>query len=129
MRDFTLQASRKTSNPSIATWPLVGFCNVSMISRVVVFPAPLGPRIPKTSPRATVNEMPSTATTEPKCFTRFSTRMIGSLTSEVERGTTVGWSFELCAHVIFLAESWLSGETARDCDKKAEATVAPAVLR
>ncbi len=46
---------------------------VSIISRVVVFPAPFGPRIPKISPHLTLKEMPSTATTLPKCLRRFRT--------------------------------------------------------
>jgi hypothetical protein len=36
-----------------------------MISVVVVFPAPLGPSIPKISPRATVKLTPSTALVSP----------------------------------------------------------------
>jgi nucleoside-diphosphate-sugar epimerase len=33
----------------------------SIISSVIVLPAPLGPRIPNVSPRATANDTPSTA--------------------------------------------------------------------
>ena len=53
------------SIPRTRVSPSVGGCSPSMISRVVVFPAPLGPRIPNTSPCRTVNETPSTAVREP----------------------------------------------------------------
>ena len=43
--------------------PLSFFLSPSMISMVVVLPAPFGPRRPKTSPSLTVKEMPSTAFT------------------------------------------------------------------
>src|SRR5437773_5203568 len=44
---------------------------------VVVFPAPFGPRKPKTSPSRTSRSMPSTATRSPKCFVSFSVRSTG----------------------------------------------------
>ena len=43
-----------------------------MIRIVVVLPAPLPPRNPNTSPGATLNEIPSSATTDPNRFVRFS---------------------------------------------------------
>src|SRR6185503_5742473 len=45
---------------------------------VVDLPEPLGPRKPTTSPRSTLNEMPSTARLVPKAFTRFSILIMGS---------------------------------------------------
>ena len=45
--------------------PESGFRSPSIISSVVVFPAPLGPRMPNASPRATVRDPPSTATCDP----------------------------------------------------------------
>src|SRR6267378_6858833 len=51
-----------------------------VIMRMVVdLPAPFGPRKPSTSPRSTVNEMPSTARCGPKVFTRFSILIIDRL--------------------------------------------------
>src|SRR6185436_15417830 len=44
---------------------------------VVDLPEPLGPRKPTTSPRSTLNEMPSTARLAPKFFTRFSILIMG----------------------------------------------------
>ena len=43
----------------------VGLASVQSMLIVVVLPAPLGPRKPKTSPGATVNETPRTASTSP----------------------------------------------------------------
>src|SRR3954447_25285706 len=43
--------------------------SVASIFSVVVLPAPLGPRTPKTSPRRTERSMPSTARWSPKVFT------------------------------------------------------------
>ncbi len=50
-----------TSIPRPLTLPDVGARMVSMISTVVVFPAPLGPRNGNTSPVLTVNDTPLTA--------------------------------------------------------------------
>jgi hypothetical protein len=44
---------------------------------VVVLPAPFGPRKPKTSPAATVNETSSTAIRSPKRLVRCSTVSAG----------------------------------------------------
>src|SRR6185436_14489936 len=44
---------------------------------VVDLPEPFGPRKPTTSPRSTLNEMPSTARFAPNVFTRFSLLIIG----------------------------------------------------
>ncbi|AKZ58175.1 hypothetical protein SAM23877_5130 [Streptomyces ambofaciens ATCC 23877] len=47
--------------------PPVGASSVVSIRRVVVLPAPLGPRKPRISPARTVRSMPRTASTGP-CF-------------------------------------------------------------
>jgi len=65
MRRFTALGSGQTSSPSMVTEPPSGLRSPSTISSVVVLPAPLGPRMPKISPRSTVSEMPSTATRSP----------------------------------------------------------------
>jgi hypothetical protein len=48
-----------------------------IIRMVVDFPAPFGPRKPRTSPRLTLNEMPFTATFAPKALVKFSTWING----------------------------------------------------
>src|SRR5438132_4669956 len=58
-----------------------------VIMRMVVdLPAPLGPRKPSTSPRSTVNEMPSTARLAPKAFTRFSILIMQKLPAPLQGG-------------------------------------------
>ena len=52
-----------------------------MISNVVVFPAPLGPRIPKNSPDSTVNDTPSTAWVSPYHFLMSLTTMLAGIPS------------------------------------------------
>jgi hypothetical protein len=52
-------------SPNSVTLPSSGLRSPSMISNVVVLPAPLGPRIPKNSPSPTVNDTPSTAHRSP----------------------------------------------------------------
>ena len=61
MRSRTALLSATTSRPSTVTVPTSGWSKVAMVSNVVVFPAPFGPRSPKTSPSLAVNEMSSTA--------------------------------------------------------------------
>jgi hypothetical protein len=51
--------------PSTVTSPPSGSRRPSMISSVVVLPAPFGPRIPKNSPRSTSNVTPFTASSLP----------------------------------------------------------------
>jgi hypothetical protein len=53
--------SAATSTPATLAVPDVGSTRVVRTPIVVVFPAPLGPSRPKTSPRSTANEIPSTA--------------------------------------------------------------------
>ena len=54
-----------TSIPSRRTFPDVGVRIVSMISTVVVLPAPFGPRNANTSPVLTWNDMSLTASRSP----------------------------------------------------------------
>jgi hypothetical protein len=54
---------RNGSRSSTRALPLVGWSRPARILSVVVLPAPLGPRKPTRSPRAIVNETPSTALT------------------------------------------------------------------
>ncbi len=65
IRRTTLAFDLVTSIPSTVTRPDVGVRMVSMISAVVLLPAPLGPRNANTSPFATVNETSSTASSAP----------------------------------------------------------------
>ena len=58
--------------------PASGWCRPSIISIVVVLPAPLGPRRPKISPRATSKLTPSTAFTAPYALRTSPTRMTAS---------------------------------------------------
>ena len=52
-------------SPSTRTSPESGLRSPSIISSVVVLPAPLGPRIPKNSPSPTSRLTPSTANRSP----------------------------------------------------------------
>src|SRR3990170_19208 len=69
----TLSDSPAQSKPAIFALPAVGERRVQRMLMVVVFPAPFGPRKPKTSPSLTANDIPSTARTVLNCFERFST--------------------------------------------------------
>src|SRR5688572_11800902 len=81
-----------TSPPSGRTKPVTHFVKV-------VFPAPLGPRKPKTSPLLTSRSRPARATTSPYVLRRprvLSTTLIGgrsrpSLYSLVRRRSTGAW--------------------------------------
>src|SRR5579859_6925944 len=61
-----------TSYPLTVARPDVGASRPHRIRMVVDFPAPLGPRKPNISPRATSIETLSTATKSPKLLTSFS---------------------------------------------------------
>src|SRR5215470_17005892 len=63
MRRFASAGWATTSTPSTRTRPLVGRTSVVMQPRVVLLPAPFGPRRPKNPPRSTVKEIPRTAST------------------------------------------------------------------
>src|SRR5688572_16720593 len=53
------------STPSIFTDPASGFSKPATTFSSVVLPEPLGPRMVKSSPRATCNDTPSSAATSP----------------------------------------------------------------
>jgi hypothetical protein len=57
--------SKSTGRPSKETSPRSAASTPSTIRIAVVLPAPLGPTKPNIWPFATVNEMPSRATTSP----------------------------------------------------------------
>src|SRR5271165_3943799 len=70
MHRFAAIAARWMSWPQMIAVPEVGATKPVIIFIVVDLPAPLGPRKPKTSPRATANDTSSTALSAPKCLTR-----------------------------------------------------------
>src|SRR4051812_32638308 len=87
---------RRTSSRSCATsWPAtrarppVGRASVQSMWIVVVLPAPLGPRKPNTSPRATSKLTPRTASTSPKDFTSCSTSIAADMAGTLGRSSTV----------------------------------------
>src|SRR3954469_10489115 len=63
MRLRTWAGSDSRSTPAIVAVPLSGRSRVANIFSVVDFPAPLGPRKPKISPRSTAKSTPRTAST------------------------------------------------------------------
>src|SRR5437867_3849842 len=65
MRRRTSTASRTTSKPATSASPVVGNRSVVRILMKVVFPAPLGPRSPKISPRSIRVSTPASACTSP----------------------------------------------------------------
>src|SRR3990172_5431692 len=64
------------SKPAISALAPVGERSVQRILMVVVLPAPLGPRKPKSSPSSTEKEMLSTAVRDLNRFVRFCAVMI-----------------------------------------------------
>ena len=76
--------ARRRSASRTTSWPATGTAGVRRQQRGedahrVVFPAPFGPRSPRTEPVSTVKSMPSSATTLPNDLRRPSTRMAGSV--------------------------------------------------
>src|ERR1035437_488742 len=65
MRSRTLPGSLSRSAPAIVASPPLGGSRVASIRRVVVLPAPLGPRNPKISPFSRLRSTPLTASTLP----------------------------------------------------------------
>ena len=65
MRCLTAATSVRRSWPSTWTVPASGRRSPSIISTVVVLPAPLGPSRPKISPASTAIDTPSTARMSP----------------------------------------------------------------
>src|SRR5690349_13606633 len=65
MRRWSSGASRHTSLPKMRAEPEVARISPRRMAMVVDFPAPLGPRYPKTSPSSMVRSSPSMAATLP----------------------------------------------------------------
>src|SRR5215471_18877524 len=63
MRLRTPTGSDRRSDPATVALPAVGRSSVVSIRRVVVLPAPFGPRKPTISPSSTVRSTPRTAST------------------------------------------------------------------
>ena len=61
--------------PPIVAVPALGMTRLSRIRKVVVLPAPLGPRKPVTRPGSTVKESRSTAVTPRYCLLSSATAM------------------------------------------------------
>src|SRR5690606_13274390 len=78
MCGLTRSGSRATLTPRIRASPEVGGRTPARIRSVVVFPAPSGPTIPKSSPAWTSKLRASTATWSPKRRVRRSTVSAGS---------------------------------------------------
>src|SRR5436309_4701068 len=70
---FTRSGCVATSAPATSAVPAVGLRSPHSMRMVVVFPEPLGPRMPKISRVPMSKVTPSTALTAPKCLTRPST--------------------------------------------------------
>ena len=79
MRSFTRSGSFPTSCPATMAVPEVGSMSPQSMRMVVDLPAPLAPRNPKISPRATVKFTPSTALNGPKFLERSRTVMASSI--------------------------------------------------
>jgi hypothetical protein len=76
MRRFAGIGFSTISNPPTVILPSVGGIKPVIMRMEVDLPAPFGPRNPKTSPRSTENETPSTARFAPNNFVRLSTFII-----------------------------------------------------
>src|SRR4051794_2322994 len=75
MRRWTRSGFGHTGSPRSSMLPASGRVRPSIISSVVVLPAPFGPRMPNVSPCSTANETPATAWTLPKRLCTSSTRI------------------------------------------------------
>src|SRR6185503_15460884 len=78
MRDFTASGSSTTSIPATRAEPDVSWRRPQRIRMVVVFPEPLGPRMPKISPGRMSKETSSTAVIFPNRRTRERTSTTGA---------------------------------------------------
>ena len=85
----TGSASARYGLPSILALPAVGVTSPSSIRRVVVLPAPLGPRNPTTVPWSTSKLRSSTATTSPKRLVSPSMVMTAMVSSSAPVGLLV----------------------------------------
>src|SRR5438093_3047756 len=87
MLSLTRSGSVATSRPATVADPPVGVSRPHSMRIAVVFPEPLGPRMPKVSPVKILNVTSSTARTAPKCLEsdRTSTTAGRSATALLER--------------------------------------------
>src|SRR5260370_16098234 len=81
----TWRGYRATSKPATNALPPLGAMSVVSIRTIVVLPAPLGPRSPKTSPRRTSKLTLSTAVNAPKRLVRSLVCIAGESGSIVAR--------------------------------------------
>src|SRR5215471_11617280 len=72
-------ARPSSRTPSTQISPPSGTSRRARHRSKVVFPDPLGPMSTRTCPRERSNEMPRSTLTGPKCFWRFSTRIVGAV--------------------------------------------------
>src|SRR6059058_5859430 len=111
----TSSRSPTTSCPATDAAPAVGLASVQSMLIVVVFPAPLGPRKPNTSPVATSKSTPLTASTSPKrlasAWTEIATCMLDTLRGRVavlredpvQRSPGLGQQFLGALHLLRVA--------------------------
>src|SRR2546425_7530197 len=90
IRDFTASGSFTTSTPATRADPEVGSKSPQRIRMVVVFPEPLGPRMPKISPGKISKETSSTATIRPKRRVIERTSTTGARTKVPPPGSAAG---------------------------------------
>src|SRR4051794_34386049 len=83
IRARTAGASATTSRPATRALPASGSSSVARMRTVVVLPAPLGPRTPRTVPGATARSTPSSARVGPNDLTSPRTRMAGASPASV----------------------------------------------
>src|SRR5260370_5894739 len=91
----TWRGYRATSKPATNALPPLGAMSVVSIRTIVVLPAPLGPRSPKTSPRRTSKLTLSTAVNAAKRLVRSLVCIAG------ESGSIVARKSDFCGHPRF----------------------------
>src|SRR5688500_13385170 len=87
---FAAAPFRRRSCPATRIVPLVGVMIPHSARSVVVFPAPLGPTRPSTSPAFTTKESPATALTAPYSLVRSRTSMAGAAVGDSFTGQPYG---------------------------------------
>src|SRR5690348_784286 len=100
-RGRSARASRTGSRPRTRTVPWSGRRYPSQISTVVVLPAPFGPRMPVTSPRAALSVSPSTAVVWPYRLTSppISTAgLCGTVLTDASLRSRHSWLCCACRH-------------------------------
>src|SRR5438094_9455517 len=90
MRLRTSRGSSTTSSPETLAVPADGRRYPVSIRRMVVFPEPLGPRRPMTSPPPTPSDTPSTASLGPNHFVSLSATTMALMTNHPARDPRCG---------------------------------------